>query len=103
MNIHLNISPELVERIAVALESIEQHLSALIPTVKGNAQNEPYGSDFLGRVTNSSAREQEQADYFESIGHGEDYKRWIEEQAAVQAQVTASLRSAASSSTADID
>ena len=81
MELHLNIAPELVERIASALERIEQHLSALIPTIRGNEQDAPYGAEFFSRATDAEARKQEQADYFESIGHGEEYRKWIETQA----------------------
>lgn len=82
MNISLNINPDLVERIAKALESIDHHLGLLIPRQpSGDVQSHPFGPEYFTRATNQSTYEQEIEDFLESKGYGKEYVERLEAEA----------------------
>jgi len=79
MNIQLNINPELVIRIACALERIAATLSCAIPPAPQTSQDKPYGREFFSVASNRSSYDQEVAEFLEAKGYGRDYDRKLKE------------------------
>lgn len=97
MNIHLNISAKLLERVAAALERIADQIELSVKSSIPRQQGEPFGPEYFSTIDNQKSYDQEIEDWLQTKGYGKDYRTSIEAEVKRQVSEIEAFQSTASS------